>query len=113
MKFKHNVSLSYSGNKVTQKCIEGMMKAAIVYREVGISDDRAVITSVCDGRHRQGSKHYTGDAFDLRTWSDNKGTQMTDHFKEYLAKNLRAELGTDYDVVVESTHIHVEYDPKG
>jgi len=29
-----------------------------------------------------------------------------------LAIRLRGVLGKDYDVVVHSTHIHVEYDPK-
>ena len=49
-----------------------------------------------------GSLHYQGKAFDLRTW----------HVIEEVAKQLRTYLGKDYDVIVEKDHIHVEYDPK-
>lgn len=67
---------------------------------------KLVITSACDGVHMEGSKHYIGHAFDFRTYYFDKKTQ-------YLARDfLAASLGDDYDVVVESDHMHVEYDPK-
>jgi len=54
----------------------------------------------------EGSKHYEGMAVDLRTFF------FTREEVENVATDLHAELGEDYDVVVEPTHIHVEYDPK-
>lgn len=61
------------------------------------------ITSLTDGKHRKNSKHYSGDAFDVRIWS-------FDNAKE-IATKMQNLLGEDYDVVLEKTHIHVEYDP--
>jgi len=69
-------------------------------------DQDVVITSLMDGEHMEGSKHYEGMAVDLRTFF------FTREEVENVATDLHAELGEDYDVVVEPTHIHVEYDPK-
>ena len=65
-----------------------------------------VITSLCDGRHSRNSKHYEGNAFDLRN------RHLTDIETADVAAKLKESLGIEYDVVVEETHIHVEYDPK-
>ena len=64
-----------------------------------------VITSIEDGRHMEGSKHYTGEALDLRT------RYFTEEEKRKAAEELANALGSDYDVVVEGDHIHCEYDP--
>lgn len=65
------------------------------------------ITSAMDGNHMATSKHYTGDALDWRIWeSDRQGVTNNIVFE------MRYYLGGDYDVVLESDHIHVEYDPK-
>lgn len=61
------------------------------------------ITSIRDGNHSAGSLHYRGDAEDYRFPKARFGSQ--DH--EYI-KNI---LGPNYDVVVERSHLHVEYDP--
>ncbi|MEQ8434592.1 MAG: hypothetical protein RIA71_10155 [Oceanicaulis sp.] len=58
-----------------------------------------------DGVHMDGSKHYTGDAVDLRT------NNLTQSQIDDVSSTLSSSLGDDYDGVVESTHIHVEYDP--
>lgn len=65
------------------------------------------ITSGTDGKHMEGSKHYTGDALDIRS----------SVFPDYDARSLflielRNRLGKDYDIVIEKDHIHIEYDPK-
>lgn len=70
-----------------------------------------VVTSIQDGRH-QHQRHYQGLAFDLRT--RHIEPPVTD---EGLAENIRRKLmlmfgWKQYDVVVESDHLHVEYDPK-
>lgn len=63
-----------------------------------------VVTSVIDGTHSRTSLHYVGAAVDLRLPGD-AGT---------AARNRIAQrLGGDYDVVLESNHIHIEWQPKG
>ena len=63
--------------------------------------DRAGAKSVKD------SKHNTGQAFDIRT------RDMPDaKEKQEVVDQLIEALGDDYDVVLESDHIHVEFDPK-
>lgn len=66
-----------------------------------------VITSVNDSTHKFGSKHYDGKAVDLRT----KNT--SDNVAKLIVDDMRKLLGPlGFDVVLESDHIHVEYDPK-
>lgn len=62
------------------------------------------ITSGKDGKHMRGSKHYTGDAIDLRCYDMKKVEETT--------KAIDKALGAGYDVVFEKDHIHIEYDPK-
>ena len=61
-----------------------------------------VVTSARDGVHGVNSKHYTGEAVDLRI------RDFTDMWKQYLQKAL----GKDWDVVIEQDHLHLEWDPK-
>lgn len=76
----------------------------------GVFEDRKLglvtFTSVTDGKHSPGSKHYTGHAFDIRT-RDIPADQW-----QLVAGDIRERIGTEYDVVVEKDHIHVEFDPK-
>lgn len=71
-----------------------------------------VITAGTDGKHMATSKHYLGDALDVRT--NNFPSKSA---KQQFAVALQRELGSDYDVIFEAAdtpneHIHVEYDPK-
>lgn len=66
----------------------------------------AVITAIFDGGHMIGSKHYEGKAFDMRK-SNFSETERKEFFRE-----LTIELGSDFDVVEEATHFHIEFDPK-
>jgi hypothetical protein len=66
----------------------------------------ATITSANDGHHMDGSKHDTYEAIDLRIWY--LGVEQVDR----ITCDLRALLGPDYDVILEDSHIHVEYDPQ-
>ena len=61
-----------------------------------------VITSGNDGKHQNGSLHYNNAAVDLRVY----------HILDKLVQLLRNELGSDFDVLLEKDHIHLEYDPK-
>ncbi|MHA1970761.1 MAG: hypothetical protein ACTSXE_02820 [Candidatus Thorarchaeota archaeon] len=62
------------------------------------------VTSGLEGQHSYGSYHYYGYALDLSI----KG--MTDGEVGYIEKSLRRDLRAFYDVMVERTHIHVEFD---
>lgn len=66
------------------------------------------ITSGSEGTHMAGSKHYTGEAIDIRT------KDLTDDQRQRLWFALKQHLGPHYDVVEEFNppHIHIEYDPK-
>lgn len=65
-----------------------------------------VITSVSDGRHSRGSLHYVGCAVDIRTRDS-----LESNLKRTV-EEARINLGQDFDVVVEKTHLHIEYQPK-
>jgi len=67
-----------------------------------------VITSGFEGNHMEGSLHYNGDAVDLRL-PVKYYSIADDHQKLVLA--LQNHLGDGFDVVLEKTHIHIEYDP--
>ena len=63
-----------------------------------------VLTSVIDGEHMRASIHYTGGAIDIRA---------PDSSAESIRNEIHEALGDDFDVVLEGTHIHIEWQPKG
>lgn len=63
-----------------------------------------VITCVVDGRHRSGSLHYIGNAVDIRRTGLKNAAITVDR--------IRAALGAEFDVILETSHIHVEFQPK-
>lgn len=73
-----------------------------IYEENGVA---LVITSALDGAHKQGSLHYSGYALDFRT------RHVLPVVAQSLANDIAAALGKQYDVVLEDTHLHVEFDP--
>lgn len=64
------------------------------------------ITSVLDGEHSRNSLHYAGCAFDVRTRGIHGSTVNR------IEATLRGALTVDFDVVLESTHLHIEYQPR-
>lgn len=83
-----------------------------------ISNSEAYVTSVIDGNHMAGSRHYSGEAIDFRIWNlvpnfdgdfNNKELRSK---AEQAATELRRRLTEDYQVVVERTHIHVQFSPR-
>lgn len=76
-----------------------------IWRELG---EELVVTSLNDSKHSHTSLHYAGMAADLRT------RYFSPAQVNNAAARLREALGTNpsYDVVVESDHIHLEYQPK-
>ena len=61
-----------------------------------------IITSMRDREHSPGSKHYVGQAFDMRKKHMNR-SQVTS-----LLAQLEMKIGDLYDIVEETTHIHIE-----
>jgi len=100
MRLKKGVSVHGLGAEI----IIALMVANEVYKEHGYE---LVVTSGSDGVHGYSSEHYKGDAVDLRTSMIKPDTK-----KSVIAAAIRERLGNDYDVVLEATHIHCEYDPK-
>ncbi len=80
-----------------------IQEAREVYRKFGAE---LVITSLGDGKHKAGSKHYHGFAVDLRI------RHVDRRLWKIIAEGIEKAIGEHYDVVLEPTHIHVEYDPK-
>ncbi len=62
-----------------------------------------VVTSGLDGTHSAGSYHYYGYAVDLRT------RYFDEDRKSLIASELKKRLGGMYTVVLEKTHIHVQF----
>ena len=77
---------------------------ASVYSE--FDNAECVITSITDGDHGNNSLHYKGFAIDFRTRHIPMGMLDT------LRSRVQACLGDDFDIVLERTHLHVEYDSK-
>lgn len=76
-----------------------------VYEEHGFS---CWLTEGTGGKHGRGSLHYVGLAIDLRTMR--LGISAT--VAKRIAEGIRLALNEQYDVVVEPTHIHIEFQPK-
>lgn len=74
-----------------------------VYASLG---QELVITSLLDGTHSNTSLHYTGCGVDFRT------RFFTQEEAEKARNDISARLTSDYDVILESNHIHLEYQPR-
>lgn len=66
----------------------------------------AVVTFTTNGRHSKNSLHYSGYAVDLRV------RDLTRDTVGNIVKELSYRLTSDFDVLDEVSHIHIEYDPK-
>ena len=89
---------------VRTELILAILVAEGVYDEY---DTDLVLTSVNDGRHSYTSLHYSGSAIDIRTRELPGANNI-----QAVGKAIRQGLSDEYDVVVESDHIHIEYQPK-
>lgn len=76
-----------------------LSKADVIYATY---DEELVITSTYEGTHGVASLHYANDAIDARSPKKHKVEIFHD---------IRAVKPELYDVVDETTHYHVEYDP--
>lgn len=66
-----------------------------------------VITSCRDGEHSKNSKHKLGFAIDIRT------RDLQDQEKIKLAQDIRAALTSEFFVLLEGDHIHIQFNGIG
>jgi hypothetical protein len=78
--------------------------AGEVYHEHG---ENCVLTSGTDSKHGEHSHHYKGCAIDLRTRDI-----PDDAVKQRIVEEIQFRLQSQFQVILEGDHIHVEFDPK-
>jgi len=111
---------SISLSNLQPQVLVALMNANDLYAEWGLP---CVVTSGSEPgtRHGKTSLHYAGQAVDIRTknladvFSHLSPTRQAERAVSAIAeivKKLNASLGIDYDVILESDHIHIEYQPK-
>jgi hypothetical protein len=88
---------------VNPALVIGAIVVADAYAEFGAD---CVITSAVDGQHSETSLHYAGQALDFRTW------MLTETQQQELVAIVKERLGQDFDVVLETDHIHLELQPR-
>ena len=97
MKFKPGIKIA----NVQPELLMGLMVANQILAYEFNAD--MVITACTDGTHMPGSKHYIGQAVDIRI------SNLKD--PESVLSRLEFELDALFDIVLEADHIHFEYDP--
>lgn len=90
---------------IKPECVLGIMFAESIWRTSLGTKDEMVITSVTDGKHMNGSLHYKGYGFDIRT------NFLTSAQTTIFFDALKNHMDLEFDIVLEKSHIHIEYDP--
>jgi hypothetical protein len=85
------------------ECLIALVIIDGIYRDAGY---KLVVTCGMNGTHSRGSLHYAGAAFDIRTGN------IPQEKRQGVADEIRKNLGDDFDVVLETTHCHIEWQPK-
>lgn len=80
-----------------------LIAAHAAYQQRGAD---CVLTAGIDSTHKRGSLHYAGRAVDLRTNMLKPGEAQA------IAVELQDALGPDFDALLETDHLHLEWDPK-
>ncbi len=88
---------------IRPELIIAVIAAERVYEEAGLD---FTITGCVEGKHSIGSLHYAGAAIDIRT----RNVPAAEAPK--LVARIKECLGGDFDVVLESDHVHLEYQVK-
>jgi len=99
MKLKPNVRLT----DLKPQLLIAIIIANDIYKRYS---HELVLTSVDDSTHGTASLHDNGLAVDLRTYYF-----LPTEIKQ-VVNELRNSLNSEFDVVLEKDHIHIEYDPK-
>lgn len=80
-----------------------LLIAHAIYLSFGF---KLTLTAGRDGLHKKGSLHYVGLAVDVRI------KNLPEKIIPKIIAKLKAALGPEYDVVLHSLHIHIEFQPK-
>ncbi len=96
-----------AGVKVAGMRPEILLAAVAAERVFEKAGFECTITSCVDGQHMVGSLHSKGAAIDLRTRHVPHAIEL-----RQIVDRIKECLGAEYDVVVETDHLHIEYDPK-
>lgn len=100
----NSIKSSVSAKGIQPELVLGISIVISCFNDMGYN---CVITSLLDSVHGAKSLHSSGFASDFRIKHISKAEDVY-----LLVKNCRQCLGSDFDVVLESDHIHVEFDPK-
>jgi hypothetical protein len=121
MKFKNGViaemTIFKDGKTLKVGVHEKIHRAMEIMNEVSLkySPIEPVVTSLNDGSHGSRSWHHawlrTPDDPDCRA-VDFRIYHYNNYEKKIIYRELKSELGLEYGVILESNHIHVEWDPK-
>lgn len=96
MRFKSSVRIL----GIRSELLLGLYVADQLWREYG---EELTVTSLTDGQHSSGSHHYVGWAADLR---------LPQNTPAALVAALRRRLPEGWDIILEDTHVHMEFDPR-
>jgi hypothetical protein len=105
IKFKRGVTIF----GIKPEMIVALMVVEGVYADILNKD--VTVTAVTDGTHTS-IVHYLGYGVDVRTRDDNSSKQWSDEVKQELCKCLKERLPKGFDIVIHSSHFHLEYDPR-
>ena len=105
LKFKEGVKL----NNLHRREYIWRMLIVAVETAPETEDGYVWCTSANDGKHMRGSRHFTSQAFDIRTRNIKGAVSL--HAQKWTER-IKVQLGRKYDVLFEGDHIHIEYDPK-
>jgi hypothetical protein len=100
---------NYDGGKVAIQLVDDVILAQLQLLDIihmGTVGREMIVTSAVDRSHSQKSLHYLGLAIDVRT------ADLSHQDADQLRENIAFRLGNSWDVVLESDHMHIEYDPK-
>jgi len=93
-------------NGIKPECVLGILIAECLWKLSLKTNDPIVITSITDGKHSDNSLHYKGLGFDVRT------KFLTSSQKSIFFDALKRNMDLEFDIVMEDSHIHIEFDPK-
>jgi len=98
----HDVMLGH----LTEKAAYALGVIDGVFEKYG--NEVTTVTATTNGKHSLKSKHWEGNAFDLRIRGVKRVTEIVEESRDILGK--------DYDIIYgypnHTDHIHVEHDPK-
>jgi hypothetical protein len=99
LKIKHDVKLT----NLQPQILVALITSDDVFAKY---NKDCIITSANDRKHSLGSLHYKGLAIDIRT------RHLLKEDIPSITSEIKKALGSDYDVIFEKDHIHIEFDPK-